>query len=606
VTTATLDHPPTPSSGSGPTTRPSLRGHLVVVGLLVAVYTVASLAILPAPGATPTTYVTSVPSAALLAAAGLGLIAAGAAASIWRPASALGPLVTIAGVAWFAPLWVGWSEGPPLARSVAAVAAPLVLPAAAHLGLAAPSGRASDSTSRRAAALGWMVTGGVSVGLALFRNPLQDLRCWSNCSANNVFLLSGNLAVARALGGFWLWFSVVFGAAIVGMLVRRLSTATLAWRVAAAPVVGTAALVVAGQAAYAAMLIVHLGVLRDDAVEPAYLAFRSMFTFRAAAMVLLAVGIGWALVRDARRRAAIVRLAEELAAAPAPGTLEQVLARSLGDRSLRVRYWLPSLGRWVDPSGRSVAEPADEDRATVTIQRRGQPVAQIIHDRSLAGSADLLDRVGSAARLAIDNERLRAELLAQVEQVRASRSRVVEAGDTARRRLERDLHDGAQQRLLAAAMEVRLARDAAREDPGRAAAIERLLVRTGETLAALRDLAHGIFPVALDDAGLAAGLSELSMDAVVPVEVEEVPETRLPAAVERTAYLVVAEAADRGRPGSTALRARVRQQDGQLLVDVTGSPPGRYTHLADRVSATGGTLTVEPGRLQAVIPCVSS
>jgi signal transduction histidine kinase len=605
VTTATLDHRPTPSSGTGPTTRPSLGGRPVVVGLLVAAYTVASLVILPSPGATPTTYVTSVASAALLAAAGLGLIAAGVGTSIWRPTSVMGPLATIAGVAWFAPLWVGWSEGPPLARSVAAVAAPLVLPAAAHLGLAAPSGRAHDTSARLVATIGWVVTGGISIGLALFRNPLQDLRCWSNCSANNVLLLSGNLPVARVLSGSWLWFSVVFGAAIVGLLVRRLYTATPAWRVAAAPVVGTAALAVAGHAGYAAMLIVHLGVLRDDPVEPAYRAFRSMFTFRAAGMALLAVGIGWALVRDARRRTAIARLAEELAAAPAPGTLEQVLARSLGDRSLRVRYWLPSLERWVDPSGRPVAAPADEDRATVTIQRRGQPVAQVSHDRSLAGSA-LLDRVGSAAQLAIDNERLRAELLAQVEQVRASRSRVVAAGDTARRRLERDLHDGAQQRLLAAAMELRLARDAAREDPSRGVAIERLLVRTGETLAELRELAHGIFPVALDDAGIAAGLSELSMDAAVPVEVDEVPEIRFPAAVERTAYLVVAEAADRDRPGSTGLRARVRQQDGQLLVDVTGAPPGSYTHLADRVSATGGILTVEPGRLQAVIPCASS
>jgi signal transduction histidine kinase len=605
VKTATLDQRPTPSSGSGPTTPPSPRGRLVVVGLLVAAYAVASLVILPSPGATPTTYVTSVPSAALLAAAGLGLIAAGAATSFWRPTSAMGPLAIVAGIAWFAPLWVGWSEGPSLARSVAAVAAPLVLPAVAHLGLAAPSGRANDTSARLAATIGWVVTGGVSIGLALFRNPLQDLRCWSNCSANNVFLLSGNLPVARVLSGTWLWFSVVFGAAVVGLLVRRLYTATPAWRVAAAPVVGTAALAVAGQAAYAAMLIVHLGALRDQPVEPAYPAFRAMFTLRAAAMALLALGIGWALARDARRRAAIARLAEELAAAPTPGTLEQVLARSLGDRSLRVRYWLPSLERWVDPSGRPVAVPGDQDRATVTIQRRGQPVAQVSHDRSLAGSA-LLDRVGSAARLAIDNERLRAELLTQVEQVRASRSRVVEAGDTARRRLERDLHDGAQQRMLAAAMELRLAGDAAREDPGRVAAIERLLARTGETLAELRELAHGIFPVALDDAGLAAGLSELAMDAEVPVDVKEVPETRFPAAVERTAYLVVAEAADHERPGSTGLRARVRQQGGQLLVDVTGAPPGRYTHLADRVSATGGILTVEPGRLQAVIPCVSS
>jgi signal transduction histidine kinase len=603
--TATLGRRAPPPGRSDPATRSSLRGPLAVVALLVAAYTVTSLAILPPPGGPATTYVTSVASAAMLAAAGLGMMGVGVATSFDRPTSAIGPLAVIAAVAWLAPLWVGWEEAPAFARSAAAVAAPLVLPAVAHLGLAAPSGRATDASSRVVAALGWVVTGGVCVGLALFRNPLQDLRCWSNCSANNVFLLSGNLPVARALGGLWLWFSVAFGAAVVGLLVRRLSTATAASRVAAAPVVGPAAVVLAGQAAYAAMLIAHLDVLRDDPVEPAYRAFRSMFTIRAAGMILLAVGVGWALVRDAHRRRSIVRLAEELAGAATPGSLETVLARSLGDRDLRVRYWLPSLGRWVDPSGRPVGGSEDADRSTVTIQRRGQRVARVDHDPALA-SAELVGRVGAAARLAIDNERLRAEVLAQLEQVRESRSRLVEAGDAARRSLERDLHDGAQQRLLAVASELRWAQDDARDDPGRVAAIAGLLERTRDSLAELRELAHGIFPVALDDAGLAAGLSELSAGAAVPVEVDEVPETRFAPAVERAAYLVVAEAADRGRHGSTELRVRVHQQGGALVVEVRGSRAGPYTHLVDRVSAAGGILTVEPHRLQAVIPCASS
>jgi signal transduction histidine kinase len=605
VSSATLDDRPPPPRRADPTTPPSLRVQPVVVGLLVAAYTVASLVILPPPGGTPTTYVTSVASAAMFAAAGLGMITMGLATWIGRPLSAIGPLAAIAGVAWLAPLWVGWDEAPALARSVAAVVAPLVLPAVAHLGLASPLGRATEAGSRVMATLGWAVTGGVSVGLALFRNPLQDLRCWSNCSANNVLLLSGNLPVARALGGFWLWFSMTFGAAVLALLVRRLITATAAWRGAAAPVVVPAAIVLAGETVYAAMLIIHLEMLLTDPVEPAYRAFRSLFTIRAAGMVVLAIGVGWALVRDARRRTAIVRLADELAAAPMPGTLETVLARSIGDRDLRVRYWLPSLGRWVDPSGRPVDASDGADRATVTIQRRGQPVARVEHDRALSGSAGLVGRIGSAARLAIDNERLRAEVLAQLEQVRESRSRLVEAGDAARRSLERDLHDGAQQRLLAVMSELRWAQDDARDDPEQRAAIERLLELTRDALAELRELAHGIFPVALDDAGLAAGLSELSAGASVPVEVDEAPETRFPPTVERTAYLVVAEAADQGQPGSTELRVRIRQQVDHLVVDVKGAPAGPYLHLADRVSAAGGILTVEPGRLQAVIPCAS-
>jgi signal transduction histidine kinase len=605
VRAATLDDRPPPPRGPDAATRSSLRGRPVVVGLAVAAYTVASIAILPPPVGTPTTYVTSVATAAMLIAAGLGLIAAGVTTSIARPASVTGPLAAIVGIAWLAPLWVGWDDAPALARSVAALAAPLVLPAVAHLGLASPSGRADDTTSRLVAALGWAVTGCVSVGLALFRNPLQDLRCWSNCSANNVFLLSSDLPVARAIGGFWLWFSVVFGVAVLTLLVHRLIAATPAWRVAAAPAAVPAAVVLAGQAAYAAMLLVHRGPLLDDPVEPAYPAFRSMFTIRASGMVLVAVGVGWALVRDARRRTVIGRLAEELALAPSLGTLEKVLARSLGDQNLQVRYWLPSLGRWVDPSGRPVDGSDGADRATVTVQRRGQPVARIEHDRALIADADLVGRIGSAARLAIDNERLRAEVLAQLEQVRGSRARLVEAGDTARRSLERDLHDGAQQRLLAVASELRWAQDVSRDDPERVAAIDRLLERTRDTLAELREFSHGIFPVALDDAGLAGGLLELSAGAAVPVEVDEVPQTRFSPAVERAAHLVVAEAAARGQPGSTELRVRVREQGGRLVVEVTGSPAGSYIHLADRVSAADGILKVEPGRLQAVIPCVS-
>jgi signal transduction histidine kinase len=606
VSTAILDRRPPRSRGSDPTPRWRFRARTVAIGLSVAAYTVASLAILPPPSATPTTYVTSTASAVLLAGAGLGLLAVGATSWIGRPGSVTGPLAVIAGVGWLAPLWLGWTGAPALARSVAALAAPLVLPAVAHLALASPADRATDTTSRGLAVLGWVVTGAVSLGLALFRNPLQDLRCWSNCSADNVFLASGNLPVARAFGGFWLWFSVAYGGAVLGLLVRRLTTATAAWRNTAAPVVGPAALVIAGQAAYAAMLLVHLDALRDDPVEPAYGAFRAMFTIRAAGIVLLAFGVGWALVRDVRRRTAIGRLAEELAASPRPGTLEAVLARSLGDRSVRVQYWLPSLERWVDPSGQPVAAADSTDRATVTVQRGGQPVARVDHERADIASATLVGRIGAAARLAIDNERLRAEVLSQLEEVRRSRARLVEAGDAARRDLERDLHDGAQQRLLAVLSELRWAKDEARDDPERVAALARLSERTRDTLAELREIAHGIFPVALDDAGIAAGLAELSAGAAVPVEVDEVPETRFPPAVERAAYLVVAEAVERRQNGSTELRVRVRRNGGQLLVGVTGASPGPYTHLADRVSAVGGILTFEPDRLQAVIPCASS
>lgn len=150
------------------------------------------------------------------------------------------------------------------------------------------------------------------------------------------------------------------------------------------------------------------------------------------------------------------------------------------------------------------------------IQRGGLTIAAVNHDPALTGTSELADQIGAAARLAIDNERLRAEVLAQLERVRASRGRIVAAGDAARRRLERDLHDRAQQRLLAARYELRLARASTGDDTQRAAEIERAIAEAKAALAELRDLAHGIFPAVLDDAGLGPALWALSAGAPSP------------------------------------------------------------------------------------------
>ena len=149
----------------------------------------------------------------------------------------------------------------------------------------------------------------------------------------------------------------------------------------------------------------------------------------------------------------VARLAEALGAAPPPGSLGPALARSLGDDGLEVAYWLPSSQRYVDASGRTVDPAPGHGQASTAIVRNGQPVALVIHDGALTPERE----IGAAARLAVDNERLRAEILAQLDDVRASRSRIVETADLVRRRLERNVHDVAQQRLLAASFELRLA-----------------------------------------------------------------------------------------------------------------------------------------------------
>ncbi len=200
---------------------------------------------------------------------------------------------------------------------------------------------------------------------------------------------------------------------------------------------------------------------------------------------------------------------------------------------------MPGSQAYVDAEGRPVHEPAAGARATTPIVRNGEPVAVVIHDRALPGAQELEREIGAAARLAVDNERLRAETLAQLEDLRSSRARIVEAGDSARRRIERDLHDGAQQRLLTLSYELRLARAAA-EAAGDIRLAAELAASSEEVQAALeelRELAHGIYPVILTEAGLGPALETLADGAPLPVEVGKLPGERFPAAVERAAYV---------------------------------------------------------------------
>jgi signal transduction histidine kinase len=187
------------------------------------------------------------------------------------------------------------------------------------------------------------------------------------------------------------------------------------------------------------------------------------------------------------------------------GPVRELLAESLGDRTLAIAYWLPDRGTFVDESGRQVDLPAPgSGRAWTAVERDGHRVAAIIHDAALDTGPELVNAAAAAAALALDNERLKADLRARVEELRVSRVRIVEAGDTARRRLERDLHDGAQQQLVALALDVRLLKArlrGAEVEP----LVDELAEKLAVALAELRELARGIHPAILTDRGLAPG-----------------------------------------------------------------------------------------------------
>jgi signal transduction histidine kinase len=252
-------------------------------------------------------------------------------------------------------------------------------------------------------------------------------------------------------------------------------------------------------------------------------------------------------------------------------------------------------------------DPAPVAGRTVTrLVRNERTLAAISH---AAAFAELESRIGPALRLALENERLQAEVLAQLDELRTSRARIVETADLERRLLERDLHDGAQQRLLALSYDIRLARaTAAAEDDGLTqSALARAIEDTQGALDELRELAHGIYPAVLTEVGLAPALATLADTARLPVEIGRTEHRRYTSAVETTAYFAVAEAVDdAARRGSDHAAVTVVHDDGRLVVTVEDSGSKRTSSmvmLGDRVGALGGILVVEPTVLRAEIPC---
>ena len=526
--------------------------------------------------------------------AGLGLVLAGVLVAAGPATGSLGLLGAAAGTTWLAPVWIGWQHGPPLMRSVAMILAWFLPAILLHLAVSAPSGRLVGTARRRAAAIGYLVTAVAATARAVTRDPFLDPDCWSNCT-DNVFVVLSDPVAARWSWICWLLAVLVGGVLAAGVAGRALAVATPVARGAGWPVLVTACLANLTEAAYAAAL---LGLPVES---PGSAAFLALFYLRATTLTLVAVALVRVLLEQRRRRSAVARLADDLAAAPAVGALQSSLARSLGDKGLTVAYWLPDSGEFVDAAGRRVDPNTNPARASTSVVRGDHPVAVINHDRALYDDQELADQIGPAARLAIDNERLMARVLAQLEELRATRGRIVQAADDARRRIERDLHDGAQQRLLAVTFELRLARGAS-TDERMNAALDAAIAQATAALADLRDIAHGIFPAILDESGLGAAVWTLTDSADAPVEVTCLPEERLPAATERAAYLIVVDVLAATEAADEATIA-IRRTNDALIVDIDGVAVRRPVHLEDLVGAAGGTLQVNDRHLRAELPC---
>jgi signal transduction histidine kinase len=303
--------------------------------------------------------------------------------------------------------------------------------------------------------------------------------------------------------------------------------------------------------------------------------------------------------------AGLYRLAPRLHAGTDPETLRQALAEAMDDPSLELVY-RSSSGRWLDTHGRRVTLPATgSGRAHTVISDADSEVAAIIHDDALRDHGDFVHAVGGLALVVLTNQRLAAQVEVSVQEVRRSRERILAVADEERRRIERDLHDGAQQRLVALRIKLQLASERSVEDhlPD-ADQLHQLSEDVGDALDEVRSLAAGVYPALLVDCGLEEALRSIARRSTLPVSVTAQGVGRFPQQVEAAVYFCCLEAlqnaakhADAGSVSivvlhSRALRFEVR--DDGCGFDVDAQRPGQgLTNIRDRLVAVGGTLVVE-------------
>ena len=339
----------------------------------------------------------------------------------------------------------------------------------------------------------------------------------------------------------------------------------------------------------------------------------SLFLMGLAPIAFLAALVGARLATTA-----VAGLVVELRADPPPEDLQGPISRALGDPTLELAYWIPKAEAWADANGRLRPGFGDQPgRALTVIEHESGKIAALAHDSSLDEEPELVEAVSAAAGIALENAQLQAELRARLEQLEESRGRVIDAGRQERKRMERDLHDGAQQRLVSLAIEMNLLQ-ANLDGPGAAESLERMRTEVDASLEELRELARGLHPAVLTSRGLPAALKSLAGRATVPVDLQVDLTDRLSEPVEVAAYYIVSESltnVDKHARASLAT-VEVTRVNGRLAVDVmddgvggaSASTGSGLSGLRDRVDSLGGTLVisgVDAGgtRVHAEVPC---
>jgi signal transduction histidine kinase len=528
----------------------------------------------------------------------LGYVLAGVVAWWRRPESRFGPLMIAAGAVWFLSSLSSSNYAVPYTIGIAfdLLAAVFFL----HVFLAFPSGRLHQWYERALIAAGYLTAFGLQfVGMALDGFGPDNLLALTARPDTAYSLLRVQLVVLSALC-----------LAGIGILFVRRRRAGRPLRRASAFLVDSFALALA--------MIAFLFLSAVYGWVSGQIEFETIrrVTFFMIGLAPLAFLVG---LLDARlARSALGDLFVELRGSQSPADLREALARALRDPSVTLAYWLPEFESYADIEGHPIEVPGEDGRAATLIERGGVRVAALLHDPALEDEPQLLDAVGAAAGMALENARLQAEVAARLEEVRGSRARAIEAGQEERKRLERNLHDGAQQRLVALSLQLRLLEKEVAENPAAGRQLEDVQRELAQSLEELRDLARGIHPAVLSAHGLAVALEHVGARAPVPVELKVDLDGRLPEAVEVAAYYVVTESlANMAKHAqASAASVDVRRLGGVAVVEVVDDGVGGadaergsgIRGLADRVEALGGSLRVwtpKGGgtRVRAEIPC---
>jgi signal transduction histidine kinase len=458
-----------------------------------------------------------------------------------------------------------------------------------------PTGYLRDRFDRAVVGLGYCLVVAWTATQFLFVGDWWHLGCDPDCVTNaivvwpdeDLYNLLRNVIAAIFVG-------VVLPLVFVALWRHWRSAGSAARRVLLPLVVAVPFWLVIGAA-------VVISVELDVQVGQAFFATPSGTVLRYVAPMLLPAGLLLGILRTRWDRGRVAGLVVELGHGVPVGGLREILARALGDPTLQLAFIAPSGTGFVDAAGQSIELPVDDpDRAITRLERDGEVLGILVHDPAVdAEDPGLVEAVGNAARMALENERLAAEVRAQLEEVRASRARIVDAADAERRRVERDLHDGAQQRLVALALRLQVARST---NPEAADLLDEATSELQTAIGEVRGLARGVHPTILTEAGLAAAVEALAERTSVPVVVD-IPDGRWDPALEATAYFVIAEALTNVTRYADATEARVSAHatGDRLMVSIVddgrgGADPAQGSGLRglqDRVAAIDGTLAVD-------------